>query len=53
MRVRPMYKHEVIAELKDSIVKEKSYIEVAPSRCKEEGKIKIAEMQKELDRLLA
>jgi hypothetical protein len=53
MRVKAMYKHEVIAELRESIAKEKSYIEVAPSRCREEGKIKIIEMELELRRLLS
>jgi hypothetical protein len=51
--LRVMSKREVIAELRESIAKEKSYIEVAPSRCREEGKIKIAEMEEELRRLLA
>jgi hypothetical protein len=53
MRIKAVSKREVIAELRDSIAKEKSYLEVAPSRCREEGKIKIAEMELELRRLLA
>jgi hypothetical protein len=48
-----MSKREVIAELRDSIAREKRYIEIAPSRCREEGKIKIAEMEMELRRLLS
>jgi hypothetical protein len=43
---------EKIEELKLGIEKEKSYITVAPSRCVEEGKKKIIEMELELRRLL-